>query len=327
MADFRTIFPPFSSDLKISHTDRTLCTGSCFAEHMGSRLQKLKFPILLNPFGIVYNPVSISQGFERILSGEKFQLEDLFEHLGLWHSFAHHGSFSLPDRQAALDKINRSLLDARTFLEHANRLIVTLGTANVFVLKKNGTVVANCHKLPGQEFERRRLSVGEVVNALGPVFEKLKELTASPLQIILTVSPVRHLRDGLVENQRSKATLLLAAEELCKTLPNIRYFPSFEILLDDLRDYRFYEEDMAHPNSLAVDYIWQYFEEAFFEEKTRQLCRQIEKILAAANHRPFHPHSAEHRTFLEKQLAAVQEMESVFPHLDFSREKEIFTRQ
>ncbi len=327
MTDFRTIFPPFSSEVKISHEDRTLCIGSCFAEHIGGRLEQFKFPVLLNPFGIVYNPVSISQVFKRILSGEEFQAEDLFENLGLWHSFAHHGSFSHPDKKLALENINQALSGAHAFLKNANRLIVTFGSANVFVLKKTGGVVANCHKLPGQEFERRRLSVREAAESLGAVFEKLQAFTAPPLEVVLTVSPVRYLRDGLIENQRSKATLLLAAEELCKAFPFVRYFPSYEILIDDLRDYRFYAEDMAHPNCLAVDYIWKYFEAAFFEEKTKRLCRQIEKIALAAGHRPFHSQSAEYQSFLKKQMEAVKELEKEFPHLNFSREKEFFKGQ
>lgn len=327
MADFRTIFPPFDSALKISHRDRAFCIGSCFAEHMGSRLQNLKFPIFLNPAGIAYNPVSISRTLNLLLSDEEYCPEDLFEDQGLWHSFDHHGSFSHPDQQAALDHINTTLQKARTFLEQANRLIVTLGTAHVFIFKKTGKTVANCHKLPAREFVQQRLSLSEVVNVLGNAFEKLQKSSGGSLQIILTVSPVRHLRDGFVKNQLSKATLLLAAEELCRDFSFIQYFPSYEILLDDLRDYRFYAEDMAHPNQLAIDYIWQYFESAFFDEATRQLCRQFEKLSAAARHRPFHPGTPAYRAFLKKQEEAVLELEKRYPYLDFSMEKKAFAVQ
>jgi hypothetical protein len=177
--------------------------------------------------------------------------------------------------------------------------------------------------MPASEFERRRVRVAEIVDALSLTFEKLQHKTA--IDIILTVSPVRHLRDGLVENQRSKATLLLAAEELSKNLSYVHYFPSYEIVLDDLRDYRFYEADMAHPNQQATAYIWQYFEEAFFEEKTKRLCRRIEQIVSAANHRPFHPQSPEHQAFLRTQLDIVEKMEDEFPSIDFSAEKKIFS--
>ena len=174
MQSFRTVFPPFRSSVSVAHTDRVLCVGSCFAEQMGGRLERLKFPILVNPFGIVFNPVSIAGSLERLLSGEPFEAADLFENLGLWHSFDHHGRFSNPDKTVALDGINHSFSTAKAFLKNTNRLVVTLGTAQVFVLKKTGETVANCHKVPAGDFERRRLSVVEVVAALSPVFEKLK---------------------------------------------------------------------------------------------------------------------------------------------------------
>ncbi len=319
MQSFRTVFPPFRSSVSVAHTDPVLCVGSCFAEQMGGRLERLKFPILVNPFGIVFNPVSIAGSLERLLSGEPYQAADLFENQGLWHSFDHHGRFSNPDKLVALGGINHSFSTAKAFLKNTNRMVVTLGTAQVFVLKKTGETVANCHKMPAGNFDHRRLGVAEVVGSLAPVFEKLKrELPA--LEIIATVSPVRHLRDGLMENQRSKATLLLALDEICQRLPFVHYFPAYEILLDDLRDYRFYDADLAHPNQLATDYIWQYFEGAFFDEKTQLLCARIERVLTALAHRPFHPQSAEHQDFIKKQTEAVRQVAAEFPFLDFEHE-------
>lgn len=319
MQSFRTVFPPFRSGVSIAHTDRVLCIGSCFAEQMGGRLERLKFPTLVNPFGIVFNPISIAKSLERLLSGEQFTEADLLENQGLWHSFEHHGRYSHPDKPVALDGINQSFSTAKFFLKKTNRLVVTLGTAHVFILKKTGEVVANCHKFPTGGFERRRLSVGEVTAALLPVFKKLKA-ELPDLEIIATVSPVRHLRDGLVENQRSKATLILALDEICGRLPHVHYFPAYELLLDDLRDYRFYAEDMAHPNQLGTDYIWQYFEDAFFEEKTRTLCGRIERVLTALAHRPFHAQSAEHQNFMKKQAAVLEQLKAEFPGLDFENE-------
>ncbi|MCF8246408.1 MAG: GSCFA domain-containing protein [Saprospiraceae bacterium] len=318
---FRTVFPSFKSEVNISHTDRVLCLGSCFAEQMGGRLERLKFPMLVNPFGIVFNPISVVETLERLRSGNPFSEADLVANQGLWHSFEHHSRFSNPDKSVALEGINQSFSTAKGFLKNANRLIVTLGTAHVFVLKKTGEVVANCHKFPAGDFERRRLSVGEVVAALLPVFEKLK--TELPeLEIIATVSPVRHLRDGLSENQRSKATLLIALDEINQQLPYTHYFPAYELLLDDLRDYRFYAEDLAHPNQLATDYIWQYFEGAFFDEKTKALCERIGRILTALAHRPFHSQSIEHQDFLKKQVEYIKQLSAEFPSLDFERELE-----
>ncbi len=319
MQSFRTVFPPSRSGVSISHTDRTLCIGSCFAEQMGGRLERLKFPTLVNPFGIVFNPISIGKSLGRLLSGEPFGEADLLENQGLWHSFEHHGSFSSPDKSLALHAINQSFSRAKSFLGNTNRLVVTLGTAHVFSLKKTGEVVANCHKVPAAEFERKRLTVDEVAQVLLPVFEKLRQVLPA-LQIIATVSPVRHLRDGLLENQRSKATLLLALDEIGRQLPFVHYFPAYEILLDDLRDYRFYADDMAHPSSQATDYIWRYFENAFFDEKTSALCGRIERVMTALAHRPFHPQEFEHQNFVNRQTSIIAELSVVFPYLDFEQE-------
>lgn len=323
MQTFRTVFPPFRSSVSIAHIDRVLCLGSCFAEQMGGRLERLKFPTLVNPFGIVFNPISIANSLKRLLSGGQFTAADLMKNQGLWHSFEHHGRFSLSDETAALEGINSSFSEGKIFLKNTNRLVVTLGTAHVFILKKTGEVVANCHKVPAAEFDRKRLTVSEVVQALLPVFEKLKNEVAD-LEIIVTVSPVRHLRDGLMENQRSKATLLLALDEIIQRLPFVHYFPAYEILLDDLRDYRFYAEDMAHLSQQATDYIWQYLENAFFEEKTKALCERIDRVLTALAHRPFHSHSVEHQNFMKKQREVLEQLKAEFPSLNFENELEQF---
>ena len=326
MIPFRTAMPPLQSGLRFSHNDHIMCIGSCFAEHIGGRLGRWKFPVLTNPFGIVYNPVSLAQSLDFLLSDKDFSEKDLFENAGLWHSFAHHGHFSHPDKTTALVSINRSLSEAKEFLLNSSRLIVTLGTANVFVFKQTGEIVANCHKVPGQEFECRRLQVGEIVEALSAVFKKLKAALPK-LEIVATVSPVRHLRDGLVENQRSKATLVLALEQIVERYNFAHYFPAYELLLDDLRDYRFYENDLSHPNQLAVDYIWQFFADSFFSEKTKALCQRIAQTVVASGHRPFHPQSTEHQAFLKTQLEKIRALQQEFPWLDFDIEKAAFQQQ
>ena len=205
-------------------------------------------------------------------------------------------------------------------------MLITLGTAHVFIHKKTDKIVANCHKLPGGDFERRRLSVKTIVEKLSASFEKLKNQNPA-LEIITTVSPVRHIRDGLVENQKSKAALILALDELCQAFSYVHYFPAYEIQMDDLRDYRFFKEDMIHPNQVAVDYIWSYFSKAFFIPETNKLNTAIEKIAAAAKHKPFHPDSAEHQTFLRKQLAVIEKLEKSHSFLDFTEERKYFSSQ
>lgn len=326
VTSFRTEIPPLQIDVEISHQHHLLCIGSCFAEHIGSRLEQLKFPVNVNPFGIIYNPTSIVRVLEKLLSGTDYKKRDLFENLGLWHSYDHHGRFSHPNQLTALQQINHALNDARQFLKSTNRLILTLGTAHVFVDKQTNTVVANCHKMPGQTFDRRRLSVDEVAAPLVSILQKLKE-EYPDLEVIATVSPVRHLRDGLLENQRSKATLLLGLETVCKALPFVHYFPSYEIVLDDLRDYRFYEKDLSHPNSSAIDYVWNYFENAFFTDKTKALCQRISQLSTAAAHRPFHPSSEAHQAFLKKQTLTLEILQKEFPSLNLTKEKDAFDRQ
>lgn len=323
---FRTVVPPVTLGIDLNHQHSSLCLGSCFAEHIGARLAACKFPTLLNPFGIVYNPVSISQSLERLLEDKPFSEKDLFEHQGIWHSYAHHSRFSDPNRSLALEKMNASFIEARPFLLNADRLILTFGTAHVYIEKTTNKVVANCHKVPQQAFLRRRLSVDEVVTSLKEVLPALKKANPA-LEIIATVSPVRHLRDGLIENQRSKGTLMLGLDALCQSFPFVHYFPAYELVMDDLRDYRFYDRDLAHPNDLAVDYVWKYFENTFFKEDTLALCNLIQRIHTSAMHRPFHPTSAAHQNFLKKELDRLSQIEVSYPMLDFQSERNKFESQ
>ncbi len=324
MDSFRTILSPTPAGFRIGHSDQLLLIGSCFSEHIGGRLAARKFNTLANPFGIVYNPVSMARCLERLQVGtQAFNAESLERHMGLWHSWEHHGHFSKPDLAQTLAGINAAYEQAVKHLQGSTRLLLTLGTADVFILKDSGQIVANNHKMPAATFQQKRLDVGEVTDALGAALEKLAQ-KKDGLQVVLSVSPVRHLRNGMVENQRSKAVLVLACEALCRQLTNAHYFPAYELLLDDLRDYRFYNSDMLHPSELAVAYIWQYFSDMFFSSETKQLNTAIEKILAAAAHRPFNPDTAAHRGFAAQQLAAIAALKQEWPGLDFVNEERVF---
>lgn len=326
MPSFRTELPLSSFPFEISHKEMLLSIGSCFTEHIGERLSTLKFKQVLNPFGIVYNPISIAEQLKWLMSENSFTERDLFENQGLWHSFAHHGSYSSLQKGATLQKINESLQLVQSIRPQVTRLLITLGTAQVFVYKESGKIVANCHKLPGQVFEKRRLAVSEITDSLLPVLQQLK-VQQPDLQVIFTVSPVRHIRDGLIENQRSKATLLLAIDLMCSQLDFVHYFPAYELVLDDLRDYRFFEADMIHPNEVAIDYVWQRFGEAFFDKNTQELLVQIEAIVQASRHRPFHPQSAPHQAFVQKQLEKIHQLEKQYSFLDFALERQAFQKQ
>lgn len=291
--------------------------GSCFTEHIGERLQGLKFQTLVNPFGIVYNPLSIASCLERMAVGNQPITEhELFENAGLWHSWEHHGRFSKPDKQVALEVINQAYFEATEHLKRTDLLLLTFGTSEVFALRDSGAVVANNHKMPAALFDSRRLSVTEIVERTVRAIKRVAPLKG----VILTVSPVRHLRNGLVENQRSKAALVLACEAICAQLENAFYFPAYELLLDDLRDYRFYAADMVHPSEVAVDYIWQYFSDTFFDPATKLLNERIEKVRTAAQHRPFHPDTPQHRSFMRAQLEAIAVLQKESPGLDFGAE-------
>lgn len=324
METFRTTFPTPPVPFGIAHTDQVLMVGSCFTENIGARLVGHKFPALVNPFGIVYNPVSIARCLERLLAGDRpFAAGELVFQAGLWHSWECHGRLSGPERDEVLARLNAVYRTASDFLKKTNRLLLTLGTAEVFALRSTGEVVANCHKAPASLFAERRLDVAETVAALETVLKTLK--TRLPdLQVVLTVSPVRHRRNGPVANQRSKAVLVLACAELCARLPDVFYFPAYELLLDDLRDYRFYGPDLTHPNDMAADYIWRAFGETFFHGETKILLEKIQKIAAAAAHRPVNPESAEHQTFAAQQLRAIAELQKAVPALDFSAEAAFF---
>lgn len=307
----------------ISHEQPILMMGSCFTEHVGALLNTYKFNLDLNPFGILYNPLSIAEALERVLRGTPYGQEELFLHKGLWHSPMHHGAFSATDPNLTLGKINERLLQAHQGVDQTEWLILTFGTAYVYRQGESGAVVANCHQLPERSFTRKRLTVEEVVERYQLLLTAWFERSPK-LRVLLTVSPIRHARDGMHANQLSKATLLLAIDHLCELFPEkLIYFPSYEIMHDELRDYRFYADDMLHPSPLAVRYIWEAFSETFFKRETADLMARIEEINRALEHRPFHPKSDTYKRFLEQLVLKIEQLISKYPYLEFQKEKEV----
>ena len=229
--------------------------GSCFADEMGEQMKQRDLDVICNPFGTLYNPLSIAQAMQMT------EVPTLVQHDGLWHAMSHHGSFSRPDQHEAEQAVKASIETMQKALEESTVIIVTFGTA--WIYEMNGAIVGNCHKLPESCFTRRRLTVDEIVSAWKPLLAQYPDK-----HWIFTVSPIRHIKDGLHENQISKATLLLALEAIRSQLSEISYFPSYEILLDELRDYRFYADDLVHPSSLAVNYIWERFVQTYCTPQT-----------------------------------------------------------
>jgi hypothetical protein len=311
---FRTVLPAQKAPFECSYKTPTLAIGSCFAENMGVRLSDLRYAMCINPFGILYNPISIANCLNYLVTDIFFSERDIFETQDLWHSWQHHGKFSSPKKDEILRGVNESLTEARQFLKTANRLILTLGTANVFIEKQTGQVVANCHKMPASTFHRKRLSVDEVVESLSPFFSEIFSQN-NDFQVIITVSPIRHIKDGLIENQRSKAILLLAIDKLCETFTNIHYFPSYEIMMDDLRDYRFYEPDMIHPTQQAIDYIWQVFADTYFTEETKKIMDDVRKVNLMRQHRPLHPDTEGYQLFVNNLKKREMVLVAQYPFL------------
>ncbi len=317
---FRTALSPQPARFQIRHSDCLMSVGSCFAEHIGRRLERNKFSTCLNPFGIIYNPISMADCLEWLLSEDFFEKKHVFFHRQVWQSPMHHSSFSGLSSSATLEKMNQKLSESRIFLKKTNRLLLTFGTAQIFEDKKTQLVVANCHKLPSQYFEKKRLKVSDILQKIRPILGQLKA-TLPDLEIVVTVSPVRHLREGFVENQRSKATLLLALGELESELDFVHYFPAYELLLDDLRDYRFYDSDMLHPNPQAIEYIWQHFGSTFFDAPTLQLLQNISAVQTATAHRPFQTETTDYQEFIKNTQQKIADLELQYPTLDFAQER------
>lgn len=327
MADqFRTKVPFISYPFRLTHQHSVFCYGSCFSAHMAARLKDRKFRTYLNPFGITYHPIQIARGISALLEKRTLVKADLFQHNELWQAFAFHSQFSHPEPDIALAQMNQSIMAGADFLQQVDLLIVTLGTAYGFIARESEIMVNNCHKLPADHFKRKRFGPEEMIQPLEQAFQNLRYQCPN-LQVILTVSPVRHIKDGMVENQRSKGALLLTSADLAERLEFVHYFPAYELIMDDLRNYRFYEKDLVHPNELAVDYIWSYFQSSFFEENTRLLNMKIEKIKKASEHRPFHPKTKSHQAFLRQQMAKIRQIQEEQPGLDFSQEQQIFANQ
>lgn len=316
---FRTEVVVEEGKVKVQYGSRLFCMGSCFAEHIGGYLHGYKFKTVINPYGIVFNPLSIHNQLQMLLTDKVFRKEDLFFHNDVWNSFSHHSDFSGPDAQEVVDHINAQLSIARKELLKTDVMVITLGTAWAYEFLKTGLVVSNCHKVPDKEFRRFALDVDKIVDTLGTTLNQLKRLNPK-LNVVFSVSPVRHLKDGAVENQLSKATLLMAVNKMMKQASFIHYFPAYEIMMDDLRDYRFYNLDMVHPSPLAVEYIWEKFYRTYIDKKAYVVMMQVDEIAAAHGHRPRNPNSEGHRTFLKKNLVKVTQLKAAYPDLDFEKE-------
>lgn len=304
--------------------DQILSMGSCFAEHIAARLEARGFRIVSNPFGILYNPESVARGLRRLCAGEPYSADDLMQDRGRWLSLDHHGAYEDRDRDGLLDRINADFDRGCRALEQCDVLLITFGTAYGWFLRhRPDRIVANCHRLSADRFERRLIPSSCIAASWRTLIVDLRRRRPN-LRVILTVSPVRHLRNQPTENTLSKAHLVVADHEIADALEEIHLFPAYEILLDELRDYRFYAQDMVHPSELAQDIIWGRFVKSCLNERAQHYCDRIDPLLEAARHRPSDPGSQATRSFAQKYLRRIDDLRREFPEAGLDRLAEHF---
>ena len=290
--------------------------GSCFVQNMGEKFEYFKFQNTVNPFGIIFNPVSIENSISRVVNNQKFTEEDIFFHNDLWHCFEVHSELSNPNKEDFLNQLNALVNQFHIQIGTLTHCLITYGTSWVYRNKSSKKIVANCHKVPQSQFEKEILSVETIEKSIQNTIDLIRKVNPN-CHFIITVSPVRHIKDGFVENQRSKAHLITAIHTFIIHLPSSIYFPSYEIMMDELRDYRFYAEDLLHPSQIAIDYIWERFFENYISEENYATMEEICNIQKALSHRPFNPNTDSHQKFLKNLQSKIDKLQQQFPGLLF----------
>ena len=313
---FFTKVPISVSKNPIDYQSQIVSIGSCFAENIGEKLGFYQFQQTTNPFGIIFNPISIEKIVRRAIQKEYFTANDLFFHNERWHSFEVHSELSNPDSDLFLKQLNETLDFFHEKISNATHFTITLGTSWVYKTTVNNEIVANCHKIPQNQFSKHLLSSSKIKQALQHTVDRIAKMNKN-CSFMLTISPVRHLKDGFFENQISKANLIAAVYNLLYENKHISYFPSYEIMMDELRDYRFYGSDLLHPSSTAIDYIWSRFTETHFEKATILTMQQVENIQRSLQHRPFNPNAILRQNFLKDLHTKIDQLKEVYPFFKF----------
>jgi hypothetical protein len=309
----------------IRYQDKILLTGSCFTEHIGNSLQEIKFSVLQNPNGILFDPASVVLSLESYIENKKYTDRDFFQLNDVWHSWQHHSRYSNTRLDEAVRIANESQEKAHRFLGEAKWLIITLGSAFSYrLIAERGRPVANCHRAPAQWFHKYLMTVDDIVDSLEAMIQKLS-LFNPQLGIIFTVSPVRHIRDGVVDNNRSKARLIESVHSVVSNHRNIHYFPAYELVIDVLRDYRFYDIDLVHPNYAATEFVLEKFAEVCIDENALELMEELKKIVVARKHKAFQPDTNAHEQFLKTQLERTISLHERFPFLNLKEEIDYFS--
>lgn len=307
------------TDFYIDLETKLYFTGSCFAENIGNRFKQLKLQICVNPFGVQYNPLAICKSLQMLLTKDCFTKDDLRFENELWFSFSHYTYFSDISPQSCLEKINSSFASAKEYIQNAKLIIITVGTSWTYILKEDNQVVSNCHKLPASRFDRIFTEIDESVNAFSNAIQLVRKVNPDS-RFLFTVSPIRHWKDGAIENQRSKAALLLAISKLQKEVKDVYYFPSYEIMMDELRDYRFYNSDMIHPSEQATEYIQERFIQTYFDDESQKALTEIKRVIASLSHRPIHKSTHSYKKFISSLLVDIENLIDKNPFLNFNSE-------
>jgi hypothetical protein len=317
---FRTQIPISKTNNPIDYNSKVVSFGSCFAENMAEKFDYFKFQNTTNPFGIIFNAVSIEKLFSRVVKEEFYTEKDVFFYNERWHCYEVHSDLSNSDRQELLETLNKAISETNKQLREATHIIITYGTSWIYRNLESDEIVANCHKVPQKQFSKELLSVDIIEKSIQNTIELIQVLNPD-INFIFTVSPVRHIKDGFAENQLSKSHLFAGLYQVLKThnsqLITHNYFPSYEIMMDELRDYRFYTEDMLHPNQVAIDYIWHKFSENYIAENSIPTMQKIEEIQKSLRHRSFNPESEQHQKFLAKLKQKINLLGEKLPHIKF----------
>jgi hypothetical protein len=314
---FRTQVPISQSNNPIDYNSKIISFGSCFAENMAAKFDYFKFQNATNPFGIIFNPVSIEKIISRIVKQGLFTEQDVFFHNERWHSFDIHSDLSNSNKEVLLETLNRIIKLMIKELTNSTHIIITYGTSWAYRANESNVIVANCHKVPQKQFTKELLSVAIIEESIRNTVALIAGINPKA-KIIFTVSPVRHIKDGFVENQLSKSHLFTAIHETFDfRLSTLSYFPSYEIMMDELRDYRFYAEDMLHPNQIAIDYIWEQFCKNYISLEGIAVMKEVSEIQKGLLHRSFNPDSEQHRAFLSKLNQKIKNIEDKCPHIKF----------
>jgi len=314
---FTTPIPISKSNSPMDYQSEIISLGSCFAVNMAEKFDYFKFQNTVNPVGILFHPMAIEKFIGIAINKKVFTETDIFFHNERWHCFDVHSDLSNSDKDLLLQNLNATVSETYRQLSTASHLIITFGTAWIYRNIESGEIVANCHKIPQKQFKKELLSVPEIQKSIQNTIKFLQQINPE-LHIIFTISPVRHIKDGFVENQWSKSNLISALHEIANRKSQIlNYFPSYEIMMDELRDYRFYAEDMIHPNQTAINYIWKRFSETWISDSAIPVMEQVDSIQKSLQHRPFDPNSQNHHSFLSKLNDKILLLQNQFPHIQF----------